>query len=111
MDIPTLFSNHSSGSIRPDTKSGSIAPTEGFSNGNSRGTSPSNVFHGAKWHKSDKKLEAPKVTKADPRGNKQFAAMAYAFIKQAFILPPQIIRCFGFSRYIAFSMHLDIHYV
>ncbi|CAD6232158.1 unnamed protein product [Miscanthus lutarioriparius] len=74
MDIPTLFSNHSSGSIRPDTKSGSIAPTEGFSNGNSRGTSPSNVFHGAKWHKSDKKLEAPKVTKADPRADRSTAS-------------------------------------
>jgi hypothetical protein len=23
----------------------------------------------------------------------------------------QIIRCFGFSKYIAFAMHLDIHYV
>lgn len=74
MDIPTLFSNHSSGSIRPDTKSGSIAPTEGFSNGSSRGTSPSNVFRGAKWHKSDKKLEAPKVTKADPRADRSTAS-------------------------------------
>ncbi|NP_001168244.1 putative RING zinc finger domain superfamily protein isoform X1 [Zea mays] len=69
MEIPTLFSNHSSGSIRPDTKSGSIAPTEGFSNGNSLGTSPSNVSHGTKWHKSDKKMEASKVTMADPRAD------------------------------------------
>ncbi|PWZ09808.1 hypothetical protein Zm00014a_026529 [Zea mays] len=74
MDIPTLFSNHSSGSIHPHTKSGSVAPTEGFSNGNSLGTSPSNVFHGAKWHKSDKKMEARKVTKSDSRANRSTAS-------------------------------------
>ena len=29
-----------------------------------------------------------------------------------FVLPPfQIIRRFGFSRYVAFAMHIDIHYV
>lgn len=72
MEIPTLFSNHSSGSIRPDTKSGSIAPTEGVSNGNSFGTSPSDVFHRTKWHKSDKKMEAPKATKADSHGKNNF---------------------------------------
>ena len=72
MEIPTLFSNHSSGSIRPETKSGSIAPTEGFSNGNSLGTSPSDVFRRTKWHKSDKKMEAPKATKADPHGKNNF---------------------------------------
>ncbi|XP_062190658.1 uncharacterized protein LOC133893606 [Phragmites australis] len=65
MELPTLFSNHSSGSMRPETKSGSIAPTEGFSNGNS----PSDVFHRAKWHKSDKKVETSKVTKADPQAD------------------------------------------
>jgi hypothetical protein len=115
MDIPTLFSNHSSGSIHPHTKSGSVAPTEGFSNGNSLGTSPSNVFHGAKWHKSDKKMEARKVTKSDSRGSAQFDAMAYAFIKQnpLYSITPSIpiIRCFVFSRYIAFAMHINIHYV
>ena len=32
---------------------------------------------------------------------------------RSFVLPPPfpIIGCFGFSRYIYFSMHLDIHYV
>lgn len=74
MEIPTLFSNHSSGSIRPDTKSGSIAPTEGLSNGNSLGTSPSDVFPRTKWHKSDKKMEAPKATKAEPRADRSTAS-------------------------------------
>ncbi|CAO2193058.1 unnamed protein product [Urochloa humidicola] len=73
-EIPTLFSNHSSGSIRPDTKSGSIVPAESLSNGNSLGTSPSDVFHRTKWHKSDKKMEAPKATKADPHADRSTAS-------------------------------------
>ncbi|TVU22540.1 hypothetical protein EJB05_32247 [Eragrostis curvula] len=70
MEIPTMFSNHSSGSIRPETKSGSIAPTEGLSNGNS----PSYVFQRAKWHKSDKKVETSKVMKADPQADRSTAS-------------------------------------
>ncbi|GJN06211.1 hypothetical protein PR202_ga23916 [Eleusine coracana subsp. coracana] len=66
MEIPTMFSNHSSGSIRPETKSGSIVPTEGLSNGNS----PSYVFQRAKWHKSDKKVETSKAMKVDPRADR-----------------------------------------
>lgn len=80
MEIPTLFSNHSSGSIRPETKSGSIAPTEGLSNGNSLGTSPSDVLHRTKWHKSDKKMEAPKATKADPHGNNFHEIILYIIV-------------------------------
>lgn len=81
IEIPALFSNHSSGSIRPDTKSGSIAPTEGISNGNSLGTSPSDVFRRAKWLKSDKKMEAPKSTKADSHGKKKFCqAVRYVMV-------------------------------
>lgn len=64
MEIPTFLSNHSSGSIRPETKSGSIAPTEGFSNGGS----PSELFHKVKWQKSEKKMETSKVAQSDPRG-------------------------------------------
>jgi hypothetical protein len=71
MEIPTMFSNHSSGSIRSETKSGSIAPTEGLSNGNS----PSYVFQRAKWHKSDKKVETSKVMKADTGGSELFDAI------------------------------------
>ncbi|KQK03727.1 uncharacterized protein LOC100836754 isoform X2 [Brachypodium distachyon] len=63
MEIPTNFSNHSSGSIRPETKSGSIAPTEGFSNGGS----PSDLFHKVKWHKSEKKMGTSKIAQFDPR--------------------------------------------
>ncbi|VAH75801.1 unnamed protein product [Triticum turgidum subsp. durum] len=63
MEIPTFLSNHSSGSIRPETKSGSIAPTEGFSNGGS----PSELFHKVKWQKSEKKMETSKVAQSDPR--------------------------------------------
>ncbi|KAL6627651.1 hypothetical protein ACP70R_031377 [Stipagrostis hirtigluma subsp. patula] len=70
MELPTLFSNHSSGSIRHETKSGSVAPSEGLSNGNS----PSDAFHRAKWHKSDKKVETSKVTKADPRADHSTAS-------------------------------------
>jgi hypothetical protein len=64
MEIPTFFSNHSSGSIRPETKSGSIAPTEAFSNGGS----PSDLFHKVKWHKPEKKMETSKVARSDTRG-------------------------------------------
>ncbi|CAM0880843.1 unnamed protein product [Alopecurus aequalis] len=63
MEIPTLFSTHSSGSIRPETKSGSIAPTEVFSNGGS----PSDLFHKVKWHKSEKKMGPSKVAQSDTR--------------------------------------------
>jgi len=63
MEIPTYFSNHSSGSIRPETKSGSIAPTEGFSNGGS----PSDLLHKVKWHNSEKKMETSKVARPDTR--------------------------------------------
>ncbi|VAH59872.1 unnamed protein product [Triticum turgidum subsp. durum] len=63
MEIPTFLSNHSSGSIRPETKSGSIAPTEGFSNGGS----PSELFHKVKWQKTEKKMETSKVAQSDPR--------------------------------------------
>uniref|UniRef100_A0A8R7TUY9 Uncharacterized protein n=1 Tax=Triticum urartu TaxID=4572 RepID=A0A8R7TUY9_TRIUA len=63
MEIPTFLSNHSSGSIRPETKSGSIAPIEGFSNGGS----PSELFHKVKWQKSEKKMETSKVAQSDPR--------------------------------------------
>jgi hypothetical protein len=76
MEIPAIFSNHSSGSIRPETKSGSIAPTEGLSNGNS----PSYVFPREKWHKSDKKVETSKVMKADPGGRELPGAIYHAFI-------------------------------
>uniref|UniRef100_A0A0A9BBG7 RING-type domain-containing protein n=1 Tax=Arundo donax TaxID=35708 RepID=A0A0A9BBG7_ARUDO len=77
MDIPTMFSNHSSGSIRPETKSGSIAPTEGLSNGNS----PSYVFQRAKWHKSDKKVETSKAIAADPRADRSTASNSSPEVK------------------------------
>uniref|UniRef100_A0A0E0C095 RING-type domain-containing protein n=1 Tax=Oryza meridionalis TaxID=40149 RepID=A0A0E0C095_9ORYZ len=64
MEMPTLFSNHSSGSIRPETKSGSIAPTDGFSNGGS----PSDMFNKLKCHKSDRKRESSKIARSDLRG-------------------------------------------
>jgi hypothetical protein len=42
----------------------------------------------------------------------QFRACMKFSIYAAFVLPPsQIIGLFGFSRYIAFAMHLDIHNV
>ncbi|KAF0897962.1 hypothetical protein E2562_001656 [Oryza meyeriana var. granulata] len=65
MEIPALFSNHSSGSIRPETKSGSIAPTDGFSNGGS----PSDVFNKLKCHKSDRKRESSRIVRSDLRVN------------------------------------------
>ncbi|XP_047055409.1 uncharacterized protein LOC124661581 isoform X1 [Lolium rigidum] len=70
MEIPTFFSNHSSGSIRPETKSGSIAPTEGFSNGGS----PSDLFHKVKWHKPEKKMETSKVARSDTRADRSTAS-------------------------------------
>ena len=35
----------------------------------------------------------------------------YLFKKKTLLPPFQIIRRFGFSRYVDFTMHLDIHYV
>ncbi|XP_037405206.1 uncharacterized protein LOC119267874 isoform X1 [Triticum dicoccoides] len=70
MEIPTFLSNHSSGSIRPETKSGSIAPTEGFSNGGS----PSELFHKVKWQKTEKKMETSKVAQSDPRADRPTAS-------------------------------------
>jgi len=70
MEIPTYFSTHSSGSIRPETKSGSIAPTEGFSNGGS----PSDLFHQVKWHKSEKKMGPSKVAQSDTQADRSTAS-------------------------------------
>lgn len=66
MEMPALFSNHSSGSIRPETKSGSIAPTDGFSNGGS----PSDMFNKLKCHKSDRKRESSKIARSDLRAGR-----------------------------------------
>ncbi|KAK1664159.1 hypothetical protein QYE76_052318 [Lolium multiflorum] len=63
MENATLFSNHSSGSIRPELKSGSVAPTEGHHNEDSLSD-----VRGVKWQKSDKKMEAFKRLKSVPRG-------------------------------------------
>lgn len=64
MENTRLFSNHSSGNIQPELKSGSITPTEGHPNVDGL----SDVFHRVKWPKTDKKMEASKLSKADPRG-------------------------------------------
>ena len=39
-------------------------------------------------------------------------AIGKAYLTLYEVLPPsQITICFGFSRYIYFAMHLDVHYV
>ncbi|KAF7022213.1 hypothetical protein CFC21_035026 [Triticum aestivum] len=60
MENAALFSNHSSGNIRPELKSGSIAPTEGHPNEDNL----PDVFRGVKCQKPDKKMEASKRSKA-----------------------------------------------
>jgi hypothetical protein len=70
MENATLFSNHSSGSIRPELKSGSVAPTEGHHNEDSLSD-----VRGVKWQNSDKKMEAFKRLKSVPRGNQNFCSM------------------------------------
>nr|CAB3472723.1 unnamed protein product [Digitaria exilis] len=63
MENTAVFSNQSSGNIQPEVKNSFIAPTEGHNSGDSR----SDVFHKVKWQKSDKKMEASKLSKVDPR--------------------------------------------
>jgi hypothetical protein len=63
MENNTAFSNHSSGDIQPELKSGSIASTGGLA-----GDGQADVFRRVKWHKSDKKMEASKLSKVDPQG-------------------------------------------
>ncbi|XP_062207676.1 uncharacterized protein LOC133909315 [Phragmites australis] len=65
MQNNTVFSNHSSGNIQPELKSGSITPTEGHTGGDSL----SDVFRRVKRQKSDKKMEASKLSKVDPRAD------------------------------------------
>nr|CAB3476778.1 unnamed protein product [Digitaria exilis] len=64
MENTAVFSNQSSGNIQPEVKNSFIAPTEGHNSGDSR----SDVFRKVKWQKSDKKMEASKLSKVDPRG-------------------------------------------
>ncbi|VAH59878.1 unnamed protein product [Triticum turgidum subsp. durum] len=64
MENAALFSNHSSGNIRPELKSGSIAPTEGHPNEDNL----PDVFRGVKCQKPDKKMEASKRSKAGLQG-------------------------------------------
>ncbi|XP_062190700.1 uncharacterized protein LOC133893629 isoform X2 [Phragmites australis] len=63
MENNVVFSNHSSGNIQPEVKSDFIPPTEGHTSGDSL----SHVFRRVKWQKSDKKMEASKLSKVDPR--------------------------------------------
>jgi hypothetical protein len=64
MENNTVFSNHSSGNIQPELKNGSPVSAGGPTAGDGR----ADVFHKVKWHKSDKKMEASKLSKVDPRG-------------------------------------------
>ncbi|KAK3163527.1 hypothetical protein QOZ80_1AG0004840 [Eleusine coracana subsp. coracana] len=63
MENNAVFSNHSSGNIQPYLKSGSVAPAEGDNSGDRR----YDVFSRVKGQKSEKKMEASKLSKVDPR--------------------------------------------
>jgi hypothetical protein len=54
----------SSGNIHPEVKNSFITPTEGHNSGDSR----SDFLCRVKWQKSDKKMEASKLSKFDPPG-------------------------------------------
>ena len=64
MENSTVFSNQSSGNIHPEVKNSFITPTEGHNSGDSH----SDVLCRVKWQKSDKKMEASKLSKFDPPG-------------------------------------------
>ncbi|TVU22541.1 hypothetical protein EJB05_32248 [Eragrostis curvula] len=61
MENNAVFSNHSSGNTQPELKSGSVAPTECHTGGDGR----ADVFRRVKGQKSDKKMEASKLSKID----------------------------------------------
>ncbi|GJN37865.1 hypothetical protein PR202_gb26861 [Eleusine coracana subsp. coracana] len=63
MENNAVFSNHSSGNIQPYLKSGSVAPAEGDNSGDGR----YDVFSRVKGQKSEKKMEASKLSKVDPQ--------------------------------------------
>lgn len=70
MENAAMFSNHNSGNIRPELKSGSVAPTEGHPSENSLSD-----IRGIRWQKSDKKMEAFRRSKGVPRGIKNWCSV------------------------------------
>lgn len=86
MENNTVFSNHSSGYIQPELKSVSVAPTEGDNNGDCR----ADVFHRVKLQKSNKKMEASKLSKVDPRGKESNRNSVLFFYCCSFMLCPVI---------------------